>query len=189
MVANGKADLVGEDAIHHRAIVGKGGGKITGFQLHRTQQRIVVVHRLHLRQHMRIARHHHRTEIDDLRGFHRDLIEKCPLFGRGKTIGELYLRIAAQQHRALILQSRLDRGTHHANAGNRGDTQREAGEKHPKAAQTAAQLCPRNAAREADAHAPAPAFGPSMRPSTSRTTRLQRAASSGACVTKTKVAP
>ena len=150
----------------------------------RADQRIGAVDGFHLGQGafgaVVTVDHHHRAEIGDLGYLRGAILHPGAFLGRGKAVGEAQLGVTAEKLGAFLLQPQRDRGAHHADAGNRGDTQRQAGEKDAEAAQASAQFAPGKAGGRGEAHSAASRACASIRPSRSRTTRSQRAASEGA---------
>ena len=187
-VTSHQPHLGGQNRVHHRALVGQRLiQRQIAVQLNRPNQRIGPVNRLHLRQHARLTGNGHRAEIDNFRDRRGNAVKISPFLGTGEAVGEFDLRIAPQKDGALFGQARLNGRAHRAHGGNGSHAQGQAGQKHPKAAQATAQFAPGN--RPCQSGRQAHAAASSTRPSTSRTIRSQRAASSGAWVTRTSVAP
>ena len=62
-----------------------------------------------------------------------------------RQVGALDLQIPTEECRAILLQPGKDTGIDHADRGDRGNTQGEAGQKHEKAGKPASQFAPSKA--------------------------------------------
>ena len=195
-IADLKRHPVDQKPVHHRAgPVGHGqrlGERQGRVQHDRAVKRIGVIDAAHLCQPalgpLRPVDHDHGAEIHRLGDAERDLVHIGALGFIGEAIGEAHLGIATKDACAFAGKPRLDRGAHRSDSGDGRHAQRKASQKNAKPLQPAAQFPLCDAPR--DIHSAASLSGaPSIRPSRSRISRSQRAASSGACVTSTSVAP
>ena len=166
-VAALEPEAVDEDALGHQPRQPVAGGERrrqapAAGELDPPVERIGPVDRLDLHQRaLRLAapigEGRHGAEIDETRYLGGLLRHPVPLGLVGEAIGELDLRITAEDRSGLPAQTLLDRHPHAADRGDRGHPEREAGKEDAEPRQPAAQFAQGQAQRDRKCHSAASA--------------------------------